>query len=249
MGRFCKSLLMLTMLFSSMAFAQMNSQTVQNHKNNQWGLKITTPSTTTLKFVTRSGAAVTGNANLEVGGKTYSISGARLYTLPVDFQVAWGVQYTGAAPLYVYAGATAAGTVSICTSDRPNLIAKGAVAVGNTGYVHCTATLAATDKVRLMGTATANATAHTISAYAEINEPVVNLPVKFYGSQSSATLATTLVFLVPGLAAADTCVVTPVSLGTNVTYFKYVTEAAGAINVESAVAQAGSSTVINYICW
>ena len=76
------------------------------------------------------------------------------------------------------------------------------------------------------------------------------MPVEYYGSASSATTGTTaLIFSVPGLTAAMSCVVTVSAYGTGPTSWTKAVESANVLTLTVNANQTALSTTINYVCF
>lgn len=140
----------------------------------------------------------------------------------------------------------------LCVSDVAGKTTIGSAALGAAGYMSCSSTLPSSVPVRQLASADLNCTGPVIGTVKESNvspEGYGQLPIKKYGTASSATTAAALVFAIKGLEANDDCVVTPVSLGTDVNYIKFAAVTADTLTVTVDTAQSAGSTVINYACW
>jgi hypothetical protein len=238
---------------SSPAFSQVlepqNVDAVKLQKGTQFNLTVKRPSTTTLEFGGK--ASYSPNGWLEIGGTARLVNSKKTLTLPAAFTTTFGADYTGTSiPMYVYAGYSSSAGVQLCVSDVPNKITVGSQSSGNTGYLHCGTTLSASDAVRFLGTITANATGNTVSdSFTEADVYFGRRIFQFVGTATSATAASTLVFTVPGLTSAYSCVATAKSFGTGPNYIKTVSAGTNQISVVVDTAQSGGSTVVSYGCF
>lgn len=142
--------------------------------------------------------------------------------------------------------------VQLCVSNVGGKTTVGATAVGSAGYMSCAAALPSATAVRQIGYADLNCTGPVIGTVVDMAAGAVGkrtLPVKAYGTATSADSGTSLAFTVPGLVSTDLCSVTASQLGTSVNYIKRVVVTAGTITATVDTSQSGSSTIINYVCY
>ncbi len=140
----------------------------------------------------------------------------------------------------------------LCVSDVAGKQTVGSQALGAAGYASCGSTLPAATPIRQIASADLNCTGPVIGTLKEYNvgpRGYGALPVKKYGSASSATASSALVFAVKGLESGDICNVTVQSLGTGPNYIKFVAVTADTLTATVDTAQSSGSTVINYICY
>lgn len=141
--------------------------------------------------------------------------------------------------------------LQLCVSDVAGKTTAGSAAIGASGYLSCPSAVPAATAVRQIAYADLNCSGPVIGTVKELPSVIqaVTLPVKKFGSATSATTAAALVFAIRGLEAGDKCVATPVSLGTGPNYIKSSAVTANTLTVTFDTAQSSGSTVINYVCY
>jgi len=253
--------LILTAIFlaSSLSFGLVlqpsNIDSVKLNKGQVFNIKGNRVSATQLSLVSKGGTPLSSMnyGYIDIGGTTRKVSSPKTLTLASNACSAkWGT--SGTILLYVYAGSTSGGVVYLCASDVPNQTVVSAASAGAAGYMNCSTALTAADSVRMLGSVSTNCTGPVIAnSYSEVAVGLNGLgyvPVKNYGTVSSTTSSTTLVFTVNGIQIGDYCLAQPTALGTGPNYIKSVSTAtANQLNVVVDTTQSGGTTTINYICY